>query len=154
MFAMRTSLSFRSLLHARSGAFTLVEVLVAMALILIGVAAAAVGLQQSVRETDRAVDTTIAAYLAQMKAEEIRRDDDSYPVGDYITTIRSLTQNQATALVTWPQDNRFAYGFCGVSMLDPTTDSGVARVIICYSPEFKPRANQYDSKYVLYELKF
>jgi len=165
---MRIPVRTRHFLFRGSSAFTLVEVLIAMGLILIGVTAAAAMLHQSVRDTQHAVDVTTAAYLAQLKAEEVRRDDNTAPSSYHrINDIKAITKANATTLVTWPQDTRFAYGFCGESVTAPvgadttaTGDikdrSGVARVIICYSMEFKPRAvsQQYDPKTVLYELRF
>lgn len=95
---------------------------------------------------------TKAVMLAQMKAEEIRRDDDTSTT--LVTAIRNL--NTPTAPITFTQDPELAYQFSGNSLLyagqTPEGDPGVARVIIRYSPEFRQSGNP--NKDILYELRF
>ena len=138
--------------------FSMLEVVVSMAILLAGIAAIATFFPMSVRHNQRAVDVSTAAYVAQMKAEEIRRDDSANH--RLVREIRQLTD--PTKPVTFPLDSRFAYSFCGRSMIDDATEtgggasgSGIARVIIIYSPEFKPRPDLFSPKEnILFELRF
>jgi len=131
--------------------YSLVEVLVSLAILLAGLLAILNFFPQSFRANADAALRAEASLLAQAKAEEIRRDwSQTAPL---ITTIRSLSI--ATPPVVFPEDTRLAYSFSGVSLLDPVDslgdprdDYGVARIIILYAPTFKP------SQDVVYELRF
>ena len=128
---------------SRSG-FSLLEVLAAMLILVIGIAGITGFLTASMHQNRRATDTSIAAYIAQMKAEEIRRDD---TIGrDIIADIQGLAAE--TAPLTWPLDSRFAYSFSGVSPTEPLEYPGVARVIIRYDASFR------SSQEILFELRF
>lgn len=136
--------------HSRAG-FSLVEVLTAMLILVIGVAGITGLLMSTMRHSRRAMDQSIAAYLAQRKAEEIRRDDTLFR--DMIAQIEALAT--PTAPVDFPLDPRFSYSYCGVSLLDPLDDPGnaaddanVARIVIRYAASY--RADQD----ILYELRF
>ena len=103
------------------------------------------------RAQARAADVSEAALLAQMKAEEIRRDADR--AGRILNTIQNLTT--PTEIITFPNEPRMAYCFSGVSLIDqrddpddPRDDHGVARVIIMYSMEYRGKNE------ILYELRF
>jgi Tfp pilus assembly protein PilV len=95
---------------------------------------------------------TIAASLAQMKAEEIRRDDDQQK--SLITEIKKMTEPSSP--IIFPGEPRLAYSFSGQTILytqgvdpaDPRTTPGIARVIIRYSPDYR------SSQDVVYELRF
>ena len=103
------------------------------------------------RIQSRAADISRAALLAQMKAEEIRRDGDR--AERLLNAIRAL--NTPSDIITFPNHPKFAYCFCGISLIDPRDDPddprddhGVARVIVMYSLEYR------GSNEVLYELRF
>lgn len=143
--------------HKTGRGFSMLEVVVSMAILLAGIAAIATFFPMSVRHNQRAVDVSTAAYVAQMKAEEIRRDDSANH--RLVREIRQLAD--PTKPATFPLDSRFAYSFCGRSMMDDATgtgggaDSGIARVIIIYSAEFKPRTDLFSPKEnILFELRF
>jgi len=131
--------------------YSLIEVLVSVAILLAGIISIVNFFPLGLRAQYRAGDISRAALLAQMKAEEIRRDCDR--AGRMIATIRDL--HSPTEPITFPNEPRFAYCFCGISLLNPHNDPsdprsafGVARVIIMYSKEYRGRNE------VLYELRF
>jgi type II secretory pathway pseudopilin PulG len=131
--------------------YSLVEILVSMAVLLAGLLAIVNFFPQSLRANSDATTRARAALLAQTKAEEIRRDWTS--TSPFPVTIRSLTL--PTDPVVFPEDTRLSYSFCGVSLLDPVDtpddprdDHGVARVIVRYAASFRPSAD------VIYELRF
>lgn len=133
--------------------FSLLEVLVSLAILLIGIVAIIFFFPQSLEAARRAEDRTKAAVLAQMKAEEIRRDDNSN--NDLVNAIR--TMSAPTAPITFAQEPDLAYQFSGTSILyagesGPNGEPGIARVIIRYSPEFRRSNNP--NRDVLYELRF
>lgn len=138
----------------RRSAFSILEVLVSLAVLLTGIVAILSFLPSTLRQNQRSADISIAAYLAQLKAEEIRRDDTSS--GQVVNRIRALTA--PTAPITFGFDKRFAYQFCGVSVIDaddepgpdddPRDDPNVARVIVLYDAAYRPSGG------VLYELRF
>ncbi|MBN1865683.1 prepilin-type N-terminal cleavage/methylation domain-containing protein [Candidatus Sumerlaeota bacterium] len=135
----------------RPRGYTLLEVLVSLTILLTGIVAIAAFFPTTVRQNRRAVDKSIAAYLAQLKAEEIRRDDSTGRL--LIREIRFMTTPSTP--VSFAADPRFAYSFCGVSLLDPVDDSDdfrddvrVARIIVRYSRAFRPQQE------ILYELRF
>jgi type II secretory pathway pseudopilin PulG len=131
-------------------AFSLLEVLVSAAILITGIVAIAAFFPVSLRENQRSMDISSAAFLAQMKAEELRRDDNA--AGDLIAAIRGL--NAESAPVPFAQDTRFTYSFSGVTLLDtgdpadPRNAPGVARLVVRYAPEFRSGAE------ILYELRF
>lgn len=131
-------------------ALTLVEVLVALAILLGGILAVASLIPANLRRTQNTVDRSQAAFLAQMKAEEVRRDNyDTGGGNTFIDEIRSMTPpSTPTLAVEFPLDPKFSYSFWGASVVDPTDNPGVARVIVRYSPNYRP------SSEVLYELEF
>lgn len=135
-----------------SRGITLIEVMISMAILLIGVLAIVFFFPQTLQSAATAEYRTKAAVLAQMKSEEIRRDDDT--THTLIHAIESL--QSPTAPVTFPQDPNLAYQFSGRSILyegeTPAGDPGVARVIVRYSPEYRVSNNP--NKDVLYELRF
>ena len=114
--------------------FSLLEVLVSIAILLTGIVLILGFLPVTLRQNQRSSDVSVAAYLAQLKAEEIRRDDSNSH--QLIGEIRSLTT--PTTAVIFPFDNRFAYQYSGVSLLDPASAPGVARVIISFAKTSRP----------------
>ncbi|MBI1292129.1 prepilin-type N-terminal cleavage/methylation domain-containing protein [bacterium] len=131
--------------------FSLVEVLVAMAILIIGI----VGILQLFPATLRAsADSSAraqATLLAQTKVAELRRDDTT--AADTIEAIRTLTL--PTDPVAFPEDSRFAYQFASKSLLEPNDlptsvedDWDVPRVIVRYNTAFRPKGE------ILYELRF
>lgn len=142
--------SFSATFYRRG--LTLVEVMVSLAILLVGILTIVYFFPSSLEAAAVAEDRTKAAVLAQMKAEEIRRDDDQN--NTLIETIRQL--NTPTIAVTFPQEPTLAYQFSGRSILyegeTPAGDPGIARVIIRYAPEFRQSNNP--DRDVLYELRF
>ncbi|MCC7391014.1 prepilin-type N-terminal cleavage/methylation domain-containing protein [Candidatus Sumerlaeota bacterium] len=138
---------------ARSrGAYTLVEVIVALAILLIGVVGVLQFFPPSLRATREAALKNEAALLAQRKVEELRRDEDRLG-----TTVREIQLSSApTVPVPFAEDTRLAYQYSSRSLLydnvdlpgNPEDDFGVARIIVRYNTEFRPSAE------VLYELRF
>ncbi len=132
--------------------FSIVEVIVAVAILMIGILSIVFLFPTTLRSARLTEMQTRATFLAQMKAEEIRRDDDTSS-----TPVRAI-ENLATptAPITFPQDTELAYQFSGRTLLyegeTPDGDPGVARVIIRYAPEFRQSADP--TKDVLYELRF
>jgi len=133
------------------GGFSLLEVVVALGILLVGIVAILAYLPNVLRAQERAKLLTEAALLAQRKAEEIRRDDDRSHT--LLNTIRNLTA--PTAAMVCPDYPNLAYSFSGVSVLygdekpgDPRTYRGVARVIVELAPDSRPSGN------VLYEVRF
>lgn len=141
------------LIHRRHSSlgFSILEVLIALGILLAGVVAVAGFFPSVLKANARSIDQSVAAYLAQMKAEEIRRDNNVS--GALVAGIRNL--KTPTAPATFPLDSRFAYSFSGVSLLYPTVDpadprstAGVARIIVRYAANYRPSAE------ILYELRF
>lgn len=146
---MRAS-NFRFRGHRRLG-YSLLEVLVALAILLIGVVGILQFFPPSLRASNEASLKGRAALLAQSKAEEIRRDTDK--AGVLIDTIAGLSA--PTDPIPFLEDPSLAYRFFSESLRvpdgdpnDPEFAPGVARVIVGYNGEFRP-----DEK-VLYELRF
>jgi prepilin-type N-terminal cleavage/methylation domain-containing protein len=145
------SARFRVLRRPRLRGFSLLEVLVSMAILLTGIVVIVGFLPVSLRSNQKASDVSIAAYLAQQKAEEIRRDNTSS--GQLVSEIQSLTT--PTSPLVFPTNPNFVYQFCGVSLIDPVDDPndprddvGVARIIVSYAPSYRPQGG------ILYELRF
>jgi type II secretory pathway pseudopilin PulG len=132
-------------------AYSLLEVLVSVAILMAGIISIVNFFPMGLQAQHRAGDVSRAAFLAQMKAEEIRRDNDRF--NNLINAIRSL--RSPSQIITFPNDNRFAYCFCGISLLDPRDDPddprddyNVPRVIVMYSLEYRGKNE------ILYELRF
>lgn len=92
-----------------------------------------------------------AAGLAQMKAEEIRRDDTQ--AGAMIAAIKSMATPSDP--IPFANEPRLTYSFCGETVMYRDVDpqdyraaSGVARVIIRYASSFR------SSQDAIYELRF
>lgn len=129
--------------------FSLVEALVAMTILLIGVLAVVRFFPMLFEASSRAVLQTRAAMLAQAKANEIMRDDDtSHTLAGAIAALTT-----PTAPVVSMEEPALSYCFNGRSLLYPPTDPvngapNIARVIVRYSSSFRP------SEDVIYELQF
>jgi Tfp pilus assembly protein PilV len=131
--------------------YSLLEVLVSLAILLAGILTIVNYFPLSLRANNRAAMLSDAALLAQMKAEEIRRDHLSSP--DFLNQIRTL--RKPTEPIQFAQNPILAYCFCGVSLIDPVDDPdvtaddvGVARIIIRYDKSYRPTQD------VIYELRF
>jgi len=131
--------------------YSFLEVLISLIILACGILAIINFFPVAQRAGARAELLTKAAFLAQQKAEEVRRDNDG--AGALIDSIRMLASE--TAPMVWEQDERLAYSFSGRSALDPVDDPDdprddwfVPRVIVRYNPAFRP------SSEVLYELRF
>ena len=131
--------------------YSLLEVLVSVAILTAGIISIINFFPLGLKAQYRAGDISRAAVLAQQKAEEIRRDADR--AGRLLATIRAL--RTPSEIITFPNEPRLAYCFCGISLMnphdnpsDPRDDFGVARVIIMYSKEYKGHNE------ILYELRF
>ena len=131
--------------------FSLVEVLVSLAILLAGILTIINLYPLSLKANRRAIDISKAVVLAQLKAEEVRRDAGG--VNLFLSNIKALTT--PTEPRVFPEEPYLTYSFCGKSLIDPIDDPddprddiGVARVIIRYNRAFRP------SEDVLYELRF
>lgn len=131
--------------------FTLVEVLVALALLLAGIIAVVQLFPVSLEASNEAVLKGNAVQLAQQKVEEMRRDRDRQ------SAILSAIRNRDTPTDPrrWPIDPRLTYSYSGRSLLyeqdtpgNPADDVGVARVIVRLAPDYDP------GERVIYELRF
>jgi type II secretory pathway pseudopilin PulG len=136
---------------ARIRAYSLLEVLVSLAILLAGILTIVNYFPLTLRANNRAALISQAALLAQLKAEEIRRDNIYGP--KLLNLIRTL--RQPTPPIQFPQNPILAYSFCGVSLIDPVDDpdntaddAGVARIIIRYDKSYRPTQD------VIYELRF
>lgn len=132
-------------------AYTLVEVLVALVVLLVGIIAIVQLFPVSLQGNREAELRGAAALLAQQKVDELRRDRDSLDI--VLAEVRARTT--PTPPIPWSLDDRLAYAYSGVSELspddtpaDPTDDHGVARVIVSLNKAFDPSGR------VLYELRF
>ena len=121
---------------------TILETIVSLLVFLVGIVALLNYFPHSLQTYHDAMDVSVAALLANMKAEEVRRDDDR--VGTLRSAIALL--DGPTAPITFPQETRMAYSFSGRSLLAPEEEPGVARVIIRYAGAFDP------GQKVLYEM--
>jgi prepilin-type N-terminal cleavage/methylation domain-containing protein len=141
-----------SAVQRKSRGFSLLEVLVSLTILMIGVLSIIFFFSQPLETARKAEYRTKAALYAQMKAEEIRRDDDTS--NTLIRTIEMLTA--PTDPVTLAQEPNLAYQFSGRTILypglSPAGDPGVARVIVRYSSSYRQSTNT--DKDVLYELRF
>jgi prepilin-type N-terminal cleavage/methylation domain-containing protein len=141
-----------SLRHQRRG-YSLIEVLVSLAILLGGVVAIIFLIPNALKASSDAAFLTEATLLAQMKAEEIRRDDDAYSSGTLMRTISMRTTE--TTPVPFPQNPNLAYSFIGNTVMyssvptgDPRGEAGVPRVIVRYANSYR------SSQEVVYELRF
>lgn len=142
---------FKSFHRSCLKGYSLLEVLVSVAILMAGIVSIVNFFPMGLQAQHRAGDVSRAAFLAQMKAEEIRRDNDRF--NNLINAIRAL--RSPSEIITFPNDNRFAYCFCGISLIDPRDDPddprddyNVPRVIIMYSLEYRGKNE------ILYELRF
>ncbi|NQU44754.1 prepilin-type N-terminal cleavage/methylation domain-containing protein [bacterium] len=139
----------------RNRAFSLLEVLVAVVILITGITAIAAFFPMALRQNQNSIDKSNAAFLAQMKAEEIRRDDTRGALLIQAVTVHE-PPGEATERIVFAQDERFAYSFGNRSEIDPepvdssdlTTTHGIPRIIVRYAADFKPTED------VLYELRF
>lgn len=127
--------------------FSLAEVLVSLAILMAGIVAIASFFPTVLRHNQRSVDSSVAAYLAQLKAEEIRRDNDTTGVPGISLTDVINARTTPTIPVTFAPDPRFAYSFCGRSLLNPKEPAS-ARVIVWYANAAPTPQN------ILFELAF
>lgn len=137
--------------HAGLRAFSFLEVLISLVILLAGILAILIYFPNILRANDRAIVLSEAALLAQRKAEEIRRDDNL--ARTLIGSIRNLTT--PTSPTVFVENPNLAYRFSGVSLLhpvevpgDPASQRGVARILIQYAPGFR------SDNHPLYELRF
>jgi Tfp pilus assembly protein PilV len=120
----------------RGSGYTLMEVLVSMTILLAGILAIAGFFPRALDNNTRAADLSIAAFIAQSKAELIRLSNESNQTPssiDYIAGLSTMTEP-----VVYGLDERFSYRFSGETFLyanDPTVTTGVARVIIVYTDD-------------------
>lgn len=147
----RHSNNFKSFLCHSFRGYSLLEVLVSVAILMAGIISIVNFFPMGLQAQHRAGDVSRAAFLAQMKAEEIRRDNDRFD--NLINAIRAL--RSPSQIMTFPNDDRFAYCFCGISLIDPRDepddprdDYNVPRVIVMYSVEYRGKNE------ILYELRF
>ena len=138
-------------LNKRRG-MSLLEVMVALGILTAGILSIMAIFPYTIKAQQEGELLSEAAALAQMKAEEIRRDDS--PTGTLITEIQALTAPSTP--IAFPSEPRLSYSFSGTSLqysdvTDPTdarAAGGVARVIIRYAPTFRSTQD------VIYELRF
>jgi prepilin-type N-terminal cleavage/methylation domain-containing protein len=136
--------------NARRG-YSIVEVLVAMTILLVGVAGTLAFFAPTLQAAEEANHRSIAAMLAQQRVEEVRRDADRFE--NFPDAIRGLVT--PSDLVVYPYDDRFAWQYCGRSLLQPIDtiansddDWFVPRVIVRCNPAYRPDAK------ILLELRF
>lgn len=131
--------------------FTLIEVLIALVVLLAGIVTIVQLFPVALRASADAALQGTAVDLAQQKVEEIRRD------ADFQSALVFAIKNRTTPTtpVTFGQDPRFTYSFCGTSLQDPDDtpgdardDIGVARVLVQFNESFRP------DRRVLYEMRF
>lgn len=137
--------------HRGRAGYSLVEVLVAMAILIFGIVGILQFFPPTLRASSEAALRGQAALLAQRKMEEIRRDDNQ--AFEIISAIRAL--EEPTDLVVFPEDDRLAYQFHSRSLLaddeasgNPEDLPGIPRVIVRYNPDFRPSGD------ILIELRF
>lgn len=131
--------------------FSLLEVLISLAILLAGIIVILNFFPMSLKANKDAELLSEASLLAQLKAEEIRRDIKKN--GDLLNQIKSL--KTPTTPVRFAQNPSLSYSFCGVSLLDsnddpddPADDYGVARIIVRLDKSYSP------GERVIYELRF
>lgn len=129
---------------ARRRAVTVLETLVAMTIFLVGIVAIIHYYPSTIRQLTESAHLRQATMLAQMKAEEIRRDNDQ--MSNLMNEIRILST--PTDPIPFQVNPILSYSFNGESLIDPSDSPGTPRVIIRYSSDYRPSQN------VIYELKF
>lgn len=146
--------------------FSLVEVLVSITIFLVGAVLIVYLFPRTLEAAREAELQTKAAFLAQMKAEEIRRDDDQLrTLGQMIAKLgESDPENQAlstTDPIVFPLEPDLSYVFYGKSVLYaneqppvPEGDAGVARVLILRNRGGQPPQKPIQPRDVIYELRF
>ena len=120
------------------------EIVVSMAILLTGIVAIFSFFPRNLAQNRRISDTSVAVYLAQMKAEEIRRDNS----GETTLIEEIQAMRYVSPPTSFPFEPQFAYSFSGISLLDPDGPQGIARIIVRYSPNFRSEQE------ILYELAF
>lgn len=148
--------------------FSLLEVLVSIAVFLAGVVAIVFMFPRTLQAAHEAELKTKAALLAQMKAEEVRRDDDT----SQTLTLAIAALRRPTDPLINPQEPDLSYSFNGRSLMyapteTPDGDPNIARVVIWrnaagLAPTLSPStpAGEYDPtngtefRRVVYELRF
>lgn len=125
----------------------------ALSIFLFGVVALLNFFPLKVRTGVDAAVLTEAALLAQLKAQEVRRDN--APDSLFFLWMRSLPSPMPPEGIPFGQNPDLRYAFCGRSVLDPDDDPGVPEDdfgvprIIILSPRHSRHANG-----VVYELRF
>lgn len=131
---------------------SLLEAIVSLSILLVGIVLILTFFPRFLMAARDSEMESKAVMLAHMKAEEIRRDDDTS--GTLMMAIRNLSA--PTPPMQFTQAPELAYQFSGTSILyqgqTPEGDDGVARVIIRYAPAFRQSNNPNHD--VLYELRF
>ncbi|MBN1475893.1 prepilin-type N-terminal cleavage/methylation domain-containing protein [Candidatus Sumerlaeota bacterium] len=107
----------------RRRGLTLIEVVVALAIFLFGVVALLNLFPLKVRTGADATVLTEAVLLAQLKAQEIRRDN--APDSIFFLWLRSLVSPTPPEGIPFAENPRLRYAFSGRSVLDPVDDPGV-----------------------------
>jgi type II secretory pathway pseudopilin PulG len=140
-------------------AFTLLEVLIGMAILLTGVVGVIALFPTVTRSNEIAELRSIGATLALMKIEEIRRDNDEND--KLINSIKNLSS--PTPPIPFPSEPRLSYSFSSTTVLyvnrdssgnivddplDPRDDPGIARVIVQISPQYRPGKAQILDEYM------
>ena len=131
--------------------WSLIEVLVSLGVLLAGIVGIALYFPSTMETRAEAGYIAEAIMLANRKAQEARRDNDS--AGRLINAIKA--QGSPTVPIRFPEQPNLTYQFQNFSAVDtiddpgdPRDDIGVARVVIRYATEFRPTAD------FLYELRF
>lgn len=131
--------------------FSLVEVTVAIAILMIGIVGIVKLFPPSLKTSSEAAVRGRAVLLAQAKVAELRRDNDKS--NSFTTSILNLSA--PTDLVPFAADDRLAYQYSPKSEIapdgdpnDPAFDPGIARIIVRYNPVYRPSSD------VVYELRF
>lgn len=136
-----------ALVHRRWG-FSMLEALIALAILLAGIVATVRFFPTLFASSSESVLLTRAAFLAQQKAAEIMRDDDS----SHTLALAIAARTTPTTPIPSADEPALSYCFSGRSLLYRETDvlgqPNFARVIIKYSPSYRP------SEDVIYELPF
>jgi prepilin-type N-terminal cleavage/methylation domain-containing protein len=138
-------------LSGRRAGFTLVEVLVALAIMLAGLVAVVAAFPNMLQAQRQAELLTLGTALGQLRVEELRRDNDRN--NRLILEVQSLTV--PTDPIVFPSEPRLAYSFSGTTVLyanqpanDPRAFPGVARLLIRYAPSYRA------SQDVIDEIRF
>lgn len=126
-----------------SRGFTLVEVVVAMTILLGGIVGMAQFFPTALSQNRHSADVTSAAYLAQMKGEEVRRNDIYYALDTPAGTTPTIAQISQLAIpstsTVFVEDDRFAYVYSGRSLMEiVNADSYNAFIIVQYNSEYRP----------------